>query len=379
MAVHNPVGRKLGSALATACLLAALAACSTSEKIKPVDLGPSASVMTAKSAWTGQIGAVNFSLEPHVLGTTVTVAASDGTVAALDVNSGRDLWRVQVGAPIIAGVGSDGKIAAVVNRENEVVAVEAGRVLWRQRLPAQTYTAPLVAGGRIFVVTADRSVSALDGASGRILWTQQRPGEPLILKQSGVLLAVGDTLVVGQAGRLTGLSPSNGSVRWEAPIATARGTNDVERLIDLVGPVSRKGNEVCARAFQSTVGCVDAQRGQVLWSKKSIGSVGMSGDDKLLYGSESDGKLVAWKRPDGERAWASELLLHRGLSAPVVVGKAVVVGDDTGLVHMLSAQDGSALGRFATDGSAIAVSPVRSGNRVVLVTRSGAVFGFAVD
>jgi outer membrane protein assembly factor BamB len=61
-----------------------------------------------------------------------------------------------------------------------------------------------VAGNRVFVLAADRSVSAFDGQSGRRLWSQQRPGEPLVLRQSGVLLAVGDTLVAGQGGRLVG-------------------------------------------------------------------------------------------------------------------------------------------------------------------------------
>ena len=76
-------------------------------------------------------------------------------------------------------------------------------------------------------------------------------GEPLVLRQNGVLLAVGDTLVVGQGGRLAGLNPANGTVRWDAPIGITRGTNDVERLIDLVGPVSRVGASVCTRAFQA--------------------------------------------------------------------------------------------------------------------------------
>ena len=37
------------------------------------------------------------------------------------------------------------------------------------------------------------------------------------------MLAVGDTLVAGLSGRMVGLNPLNGSVRWEAPIATPRG------------------------------------------------------------------------------------------------------------------------------------------------------------
>ena len=370
---------KLTRSLAAVALIAALTACASSEKIKPAELTPNPALQAVRAVWTNQIGSVNFALEPHVSGTSVTLAGSDGTVAALDAATGKDLWRVKLDAPITAGVGTDGKTAAVVTNANEVVALEAGRVLWRQKLPAQGYTPPLVAGGRVFVVTADRSVTALDGASGRKIWTQQRPGDALVLKQSGVLLAVGDTLVVGQSGHLLGLNPANGSVRWDAPIATSRGTNDVERLIDLVGPVSRVGNGVCARAFQSTVGCVDAVRGQVLWSKKSVGAVGLHGDEKWVIGAEADDKLVAWNRADGERVWSSDLLLHRVLSAPLLLGKSVVVGDSTGLLHLLSRENASLVNRVETDGSAISVAPVLAGKTIVVVTSKGGVYGFVPD
>ena len=370
---------KLARSLATVGVIAGLAACASSDKIKPAELTPNPALQAVRLVWSNQIGSVNFSLEPKVSGSIITIAASDGTVATLDAATGKDLWRVKVDDPITAGVGSDGKTAAVVTNANEVVALEAGRVLWRQKLPAQGYTPPLVAGGRVFVVTADRSVTALDGASGRKLWTQQRPGDALVLKQSGVLLAVGDTLIVGQSGRLLGLNPANGSVRWDAPIATSRGTNDVERLIDLVGPVSRAGNVVCARAFQSTVGCVDAVRGQVLWSKKSVGSVGVNGDEKLVIGAEADDKLVAWNRVDGERVWSSDLLSHRVLSAPLLQGKSVAVGDDAGLLHLLSRENAGLLNRVETDGSAISVSPVLAGKTIVVVTRTGGVYGFVTE
>ena len=96
----------------------------------------------------------------------MVVAASDGTVVTLDAVSGRELGRASAGAELSAGVGSDGRITAVVTRANQVVALEGGRELWRQRLPTQSYTAPLVAGGRVFVLGADRSLTALDGRSG---------------------------------------------------------------------------------------------------------------------------------------------------------------------------------------------------------------------
>jgi outer membrane protein assembly factor BamB len=345
-------------------------------KPKPTELQPVTASVSARQSWTARVGKVDFPLQASVSGTTVALASSDGTVALLDGQSGRDVWRLQLKTPIGAGVGSDGKTAAVVTRDNDVVAIQDGRELWRQKLNAEAFTAPFVAGGRVFVLAADRSVNAFDGQTGRKLWAQQRPTEPLVLSQSGVMLAVGDTLVVGLAGRLAGLNPANGSVRWEVPIASPRGINDVERLVDLVGRVSRDGDNVCARAFQASIGCVNAARGSLLWTKPANGVQGISGDDRLLFGTEADGTVIAWKRADGERVWSVDRLRYRNLTAPLVAGRSVVVGDLAGFVHLLSRDDGTLLNRLPTDGSAIATAPVLVGSTLVVVTRNGGVFGF---
>ena len=351
----------------------------TSNKPKPADLQSFSGVVSAKQAWSTRIGSVNFPLDINISGTTVFVADSGGSVAALNAVTGTDIWRATVGSPIAAGVGSDGKIAAVVTQTNDVVALQDGRELWRQKINAQAYTSPLVAGNRVFVLAADRSVIAFDGQTGRKLWTQQRPNEPLVLRQSGVMLAVGDTLVVGLSGRLAGLNPSTGSVRWEAPIASPRGINDVERLVDLVGRVSRDADIVCARAFQASVGCVNAVRGNLIWSKPANGSQGIDGDDRLLFGTESDGVVKAWRRTDGEQAWTVDVLRYRNLTAPLVVGRSIAVGDYAGIIHLLSRENGSLLNRLTTDGSAIAASPALAGNTLIAVTRNGGVYGFVPE
>ena len=378
---HKPLlSLGAGRALAVLAVAIVLGACSSKpERPKPAELPATAALVGVRQAWTARVGEVAFPLQAQASGNTVAVAGSDGTVALLDAASGRDIWRGQAGAPLSAGVGSDGKVAAVVTTANDVVALADGKVLWRQKLAAQVYTAPLVAGARVFVLAADRSVSAFDGQTGRRLWSQQRPGEPLVLRQAGVMMAVGDTLVVGLAGRLVGLNPLSGSTRWDAPIATPRGTNDIERLVDLVAGVSRVGDTVCVRAFQASVGCVNAVRGAVLWSRPANGATGVGGDDRSVFGSESDGKIVAWRRADGERAWTSDRLQYRTLTAPVALGRSVVVGDSTGLVHLLSREDGTPLNRLTTDGSAVAAAPLLAGGTLVVVTRNGGVFGYVPE
>jgi outer membrane protein assembly factor BamB len=360
-----------------------LAACSgNSKRPQPADLGTNTALLGVRQAWVARSGQVPSGALPAVVGTAVVFTSSDGSVTALDAANGRDLWRSNAGDAISTGAGFDGKLAAVVTRSNELVALNAeagGKELWRMRLGAQVYTAPLVAGGRVFVVAADRSVSSFDGATGRKLWTQARTGEPLVLQQAGSLQAVGDTLVVGLSGRLVGLNPGNGTVRWEVPLASPRGTNEIERLVDIVGRSSREGNTVCARAFQANVGCIDAVRGTLQWIKPANAAEGVHGDEGIVVGTELDGKVIAWKRADGERAWVTERLLNRSLTAPLVVGRTVVLGDNAGNVHLLSREDGSPLNRLATDTSGIAAAPVLAGGRLIVVTRNGGVYGFAPE
>ena len=371
--------RSAFSARAAVIGLAALwlSACSFSaKKPEPTPLPAVAALLGTQLVWTAQVGPGPAHAAPQVVGSRVYLAGAGGTVAAIDAQTGREHWRTVLDTPLATGVGADGETAAVVTQDNALIALVGGQQRWRVQLPARVFTAPLVAGGRVFVVTADRTVLAFDGSNGARLWSQPRPGEPLVLSQAGVLLAVGDTLVAGLSGRLTGLNPHNGSVRWEAPIATPRGTNEVERLVDLVGPVSRLGDSVCARAYSAALGCVDAARGSVVWSQAAQGSVGLAGDDRLVFGTESDGRVRAWQRASGEAAWSIDRLKYRRLSAPLAVGRVVALGDATGSVHLLSREDGSELTRLSTDGSAIVGAPVLAAQVLLVQTRNGGVFAW---
>jgi len=69
----------------------------------------------------------------------------------------------------------------------------------------------------------------------------------------------------------------------------------------------------------------------------------------------------------------------RTLTAPLAVGRTLVIGEDTGAVHFLSRQDGAVLNRLVPDGSAVAAAPTIAADTVVIVTRNGGVFGYRPD
>jgi outer membrane assembly lipoprotein YfgL len=357
-----------------------LSACSsTPDKPAPTALSEFKPTLTITKAWATQLSPVAAPLTAHINQDQLAVVGTNGLVTVLNADTGAEIWRLALNTPIAAGVGSDGTRLAVITNSNELIALSKGQVLWKFKLPALALTAPFVAGGRVFALTADRTVTAFDGASGQVLWRQQRSGDALVLKQAGILTSFQDNLLVGLSGRLVALNPVNGVSKWEVTIGSSRGTNEVERLVDLVAGVSRVNNTVCARSFQTSVTCVDALKGSNLWTRTAQGHVGLAGTESAVFGTESDGKVNAWNRSNGQVLWQSEALRFRGLTAPVAAAGQLLVGDDLGWVHWLDASNGQTVARLQIDASGIAMPVLRSGKIWVVVTKNGLIQALRVD
>jgi len=211
------------------------------------------------------------------------------------------------------------------------------------------------------------------------LWNLQRPGDALTLLHTGVLTSVKDVLVAGQGPRLIGVEPTKGSLLWELPLAAPRGTNEVERLADLVGPAVRFGTTLCARSFQAGVGCGDAATGKLLWSRVTGGINAVGGDSEMIFGADASDRIVAWRAASGDTAWTSEKMQFRGLAAPARVGRTVAFGDAEGLVHFLDRNSGETLLRLPTDGSPVVGAPAVLADTLLVVTRNGGVFAFRAE
>jgi len=366
-------------ALGAAALLALaglLGGCA-SDKPKPTALDTVKPEIAGREVWRARVDAVQFTLAVQARNGAFIAAGSDGTVLALDAPTGRELWRGSVGGRISAGVGSDGRFAAAVTRDNELVVLDQGAPVWRTRLDSSVTTAPLVAGERVFVVGVDRVVHAFDALDGRRLWRFQRSGgEALTLAQPAVLAAYKNTLLVGQGATLVGLEPTQGTVRFEVALTPPRGTNEVERLNDLAGPLLRVGDTVCARAFQTAVGCIDLGTNSLRWSRIAGGQQAVGGDADYVFGADASDRISAWRASSGELAWNNERLLYRSLSAPLSAGRTVIFGDLDGQVHFLSREDGKTLLRLPTDGSPVVGQPVLSGTTILVATRNGALVAF---
>lgn len=365
------------SALGLSVTLAlGLSACGSS-KPKPAPLESLSNATRMAPAWSVRVGDVAPTFALSVSADAVAVANVDGSIVSLDLQTGRERWRAQSKTELSAAVGSDGRYAAVVSANNDLMLFDQGKLLWTERQPGRVLTAPVVAGERVFVQAVDRSVRAYDALDGRYLWLYQRPGsEPLALATRSVIEPFRDTLLVGQGNRMVGLDPLKGTPRFDVSVGTPRGTNEVERLADLVGPLARVDDEACVRAFQFSVACLELNRGSVRWSRPQAGTQAVAANLQLVVGADSTDRLSAWKVESGDNVWRIDRFVNRGLSAPALWGNRIAVADAQGYLHILSQADGRTLTRTELD-APVAGAPLVVQGKLLLVTRKGTVYAFS--
>jgi len=197
---------------------------------------------------------------------------------------------------------------------------------------------------------------------------------------AGVVVRQGGVFVGFPGGRLVALALVNGNIGWEAVVALPRGTTELERVADVTSPPVIDGTQVCAAAFQGRVACFDAFRGTLLWARDVSSIAGIGTDARYLYVTDDRNAVQALDKTSGASVWRQDKLAGRNVSAPLALGRHVVVGDFKGYVHLLSREDGSFAARIDTDGSAISVPPIALDATSFLVqTRRGGVFAITAQ
>lgn len=346
-----------------------------SRAVQPTALTDIKPSLNTRVAWRASIGASRTELmQPAVTENAVYAAASDGGVVRLAPDSGQVVWRADVKARLTAGVGSDGFTVVVATNRGEVVALGAdGKELWRTQVGGEMRSPPLVGRGLVVVRSTDYRVTALDAATGRRRWAYQRANVPLTLRSLTEMVYAGDLVIAGfPSGRLVALNVANGAVRWDVAVSEPRGATEVERLADVVGGPLVIGSEVCAASYQGRVGCFDATNGSLRWSSEVSAASGPTADERRLYIVDSKSNVLAFNRAAGSSAWKQDKLMHRDLSAPLALRRAVVAGDFAGVVHFLSPEDGAFIARVPLSADIVA-TPRPLGGGAVVQARDGTI------
>ena len=211
--------------------------------------------------------------------------------------------------------------------------------------------APVIAGGRVFTMDSDGSVSAFDVANGTRHWnTDTEPKKDRSTNVGGGLAVVGG-VVYATTGRAEALAmdAADGKIKWRSPLgAPARSA-----------PTIAEGRLFVATLDERMVG-LSITDGARLWSYQAtnsativLGEPAPAYFDGLVVGGFGSGDIVALRADSGTLAWSDSLGAERGrtsladLSAiramPVIADATVYAVGEGGLILALDLRSGRRL------------------------------------
>jgi outer membrane protein assembly factor BamB len=387
--MSHPVPRALGRtlrALSAALFgVAALSSCSylpwlggEKDPSPPAKLVPVTAEVGVQTLWTTKIGSGTrkrqLALVPALYGDRLFIADADGTVAAVGSADGRVQWQRKTEFALSAGPGADGRQLMLGTSTGLVVALSPtdGSQLWSASVESEVLAVPRINGDLVVVHTLDDSVYGLDAATGKQRWRFPYPAPILTLRgNSSPVIADGAALVGLSGGKLVKLDLANGVPVWEVTVTLPSGRSELERIADIDADPVVVGSTIYVGTYNGDLAAVDLASGDILWRRTLSSHAGLTADTQDIFVTDSQDHVWAAQPSDGAGRWKQEQLTNRLLTAPVLVGDYLVVGDLEGYLHWISRRDGRLVGRAKVAGGAITARPVVSGGRIFVYADDG--------
>ncbi|MEO6423429.1 MAG: outer membrane protein assembly factor BamB [Candidatus Nitrotoga sp.] len=371
--------------IAALLLLVMLAGCSTvsgwfvKDKTgnEPAELVKFKQTAALNVRWHHNIGAGgNYVLQPAVTSDAVYAANTKGELFRLDPATGKQVWRVESGFTISAGVGAGEGLVVVGGWKGQLAAFATdGTLLWKTKVSSEVLNVAKITDGILVVRTADGRLSGVDVTDGKRLWLYEHTTPPLIVRShAGVAIERGTVFVGLAAGKLAAISLGSGIVIWETVVSQPRGNTELERISDITSSPVLDDEQVCAVAFQGRVACYSLAQGNLLWSRDLSSDKGMNLFHNFLYITNTSGAVLAADKKSGSSIWKNDQLFMRQTSSPYAFGDHLIVGDYEGYLHALSREDGSLSARLKTDGSNILATPTELDGGLLVQTRKGGLY-----
>jgi len=278
-----------------------------------------------------------------------------GVLRALDRTDGSLRWELRTGEQKPLPWGNEGwdyytSSPAVVDgivlfgsRDGSLYAVDAesGSELWRYATEGQIWSSPAAADGTVFVGGADGSLHAVDLATGESRWRYDTEGRSLASAEFGFdrrtiqsSPAVGDGRVFfgSRDGFVYAVDAQTGALAWSF---------DQEVSWCITSPAVDGGVVYAGSSDGLFAQALDAESGEELWRTATefrvFASPAVSGETVLV--ADHAGVLFALDRRTGEEQWrfrAGQAMQ----SSPVVADGVVYVGSDDGFVYAIAGTAG---------------------------------------
>ncbi len=370
-------------ALSCSLILGAIVGCSSEE-----DTVIMAPVPTVKSQFTPQgewkasigdgVGHYFSQLTPDIAYDKVFVGSRDGEVKALDPETGKTIWEIDLEDETIARL-SGGIVAAYSNifigsENGEVIALvaETGEEKWRSKVNGEVLARPVVDSNLVIVNTSRGVLIALDAETGEEKWTISTEVPNLTLRGDSTPVAVAGGVFWGTAnGRLAAAIVERGQLIWQQPVGTPKGATEIDRIVDVDASPVIIGSNLYTVGINGQLISIDLRSGKPSWKRNYSSAIDMATDNRRIFLVTDKDHLVAVDARSGTEIWQNDQLENRLLTGPVIVDGYVVVGDAEGYLHWIDRLTGEFVAQQLVNDSGFSVGPVVMDDGYLVVTRNG--------
>jgi outer membrane protein assembly factor BamB len=360
---------------ATLACVALLAACSSNDAVdlEPADLVDIDTNAKVKKLWSEGVGSGMGKqytlLQPAIKGDVVYAADHEGTVVALDRNSGREQWEVELETQVSGGVGLGQGRVLIGTLSGEVIALEAstGSVQWRQQVSSEVLAPPAGNGDIVAVQTLDGKVIALNATDGEQRWRYDTVQPALTLRGTSSPLVTENTVYAGfSSGKILAIESRDGILRWDQRLAVAKGRTELDRVIDIEGSPILVDDILYAASYQGRIMALNRGTGRPIWAHEDSTYQNLSAGLGYVFLVGADDTVKAYNATSGQLMWENDQLTRRRLGASQTFGSYVAVADFEGYVHIMSQTDGAFVARRKVDGNGVS-APMASVDDVLYV------------
>jgi len=351
-----------------------------------------------KRAWTGDGGTGassgrRITAMPIVADGRVFIMDATADVTAFNAADGKHLWEADLTPDdedddhIGGGLAYEDGRVFVTTGFAEVIALDAktGAVAWRKPVNSPMHTPPTVRGGRVFALTVDNHLYALNAHTGEMLWDFAGIAETASLL-GGASPAVDGGVVVAafSSGELLAFRVENGHVLWEDSLASVRRTTVASTLSQIRGRPVIDRDRVIAASYGGLTVAIDLRSGRRIWERDigSMESPWVAGN--YIFMLTNDGEIVCLSREQGRIYWVRALPRYEDeknkedpitWTGPVLVKDRLLVAGSNGVAMAVSPYTGRVLGNEKLpDG--VSVPPVVANRTVYFMSDDADVLAY---
>lgn len=343
----------------------------------------------------------------------VFVLDGEATVSAVDAGTGSTAWKANVkpderefrrsifslslgggstGGGFGGGVAVGGGKVFVSSGYRTVTALDqaSGAVIWTTPVDVPIHGAPTVSGNRVFVVDVENQIQAFDTATGQQDWSYRGIPEPARILRASSPAVTGDTVIAPfSSGEVVALRASTGQAVWQQVLSRTSRTSALSEIRDIAGrPVVSRG-VVYAVSHSGMLSALDIRSGQPKWTLPVAGVNAPLPVGDVVYVVSKNGELTVINRDSGQIYWTRDLNEGRarqeggflGLwdrtvrpewSGPLMASNRLVLTNSDGELVAFDPKTGAQTASIRLGGGPVYIAPAAYNGALYVLTDNGA-------